>query len=172
MRNRRAGAILLLTAVLVVAVLGLTILARAGTSRAGGGHDHQSGAIRGAGTSIVRGGTGPQTFAPVLTKFGFSWVDGKGGFECLALASSVAAGKPGSGTFDTNAMYVTGSLSSDQVAKSSAVLTGTATVTGLGAGTDKAFTATVTRGGPGATLVLQISGLTFSEIVLEGEISF
>ena len=69
-------------------------------------------------------------------------------------------------------MYVTGSLSSVQVAKSSAVLTGTATVTGLGAGTDKAFTATVTRGGPGATLVLQISGLTFSEIVLEGEISF
>ena len=34
------------------------------------------------------------------------------------------------------------------------------------------FTATVTRGGPGATLVLEVSGLTFSEIVLEGEIRF
>src|SRR5712691_8158076 len=160
MRNRTASKILLLAAILVTAVLGLTILARAGTNAAGRGHDQQSGAIRGGGTSIVRGGTGPHAFSPVLTKFGFSWRDGKGGFECLALVPSVAAGKPGSGTFDTNAMYVTGSLSSAQVSASSAILTGTATVTGLGAGTDKPFTATVTRGGPGASLVLEVSGLT------------
>jgi hypothetical protein len=150
----------------------LTLFAPAGTSQPGEGHGQQSGVIRGAGTSIVRGGTGPHAFAPVLTKFSFSWRDGKGGFECLALVSSVAAGKPGSGNFDTNAMYVTGSLSSAEVSASSAVLTGTATVTGLGAGADMPFTATVTRGGPGATLVLDVSGLTFREIVLEGEISF
>jgi len=79
---------------------------------------------------------------------------------------------PGSGNFDTNAMYVTGALTSAQVRGQTAVLKGTATVTGLGAGTNAAFTATVTRGGPGATLVLEVSGLTFSEILLEGEISF
>jgi hypothetical protein len=52
------------------------------------------------------------------------------------------------------------------------VLEGTATVTGLGAGTDRPFTATVTRGGPGATLLLKVSGLTFDEIVLDGQITF
>src|SRR5207247_4966286 len=136
----------------VTAVLGVTILARAGTSQAGKADDQRSGAIRGAGTSIVRGGTGPHAFSPVLTKFGFSWRDGKGGFECLALVPSVAAGTPGSGNFDTNAMYVTGSLSSAWVQGQSAVLKGKATVTGLGAATDAPFTATITRGGPGATL--------------------
>jgi hypothetical protein len=45
-------------------------------------------------------------------------------------------------------------------------------VTGLGAGANKPFTATATRGGPGATLVLTVSGLTFSEIVLDGQIVF
>jgi hypothetical protein len=69
-------------------------------------------------------------------------------------------------------MYVTGTLTSAQARGQSAVLKGTATVTGLGAGTNAPFTATITRGGPGATLVLEISGLTFSEIVLEGEIRF
>jgi hypothetical protein len=101
-------------------------------------------------------GTGSPSFTPVMTKFGFSWRNGQGGFECLALAPSVAAGKPGSGNFDTNAMYVTGSLTSAQVRGQTAVLQGTATVTGLGAGTSAAFTATVTRGGPGATLVLVV----------------
>jgi hypothetical protein len=107
-----------------------------------------------------------------MTKFAFSWRGGKGGFECLALVPSVPAGKPGSGNFDTNAMYVTGSLNSVAVAGDSATLKGTATVTGLGAGSDRPFTATATRGGPGATLVLEVSGLTFSEIVLDGQIDF
>ena len=44
--------------------------------------------------------------------------------------------------------------------------------TGLGAGSDRPFTATVTRGGPGATLVLEVSGLTFREILLEGQFRF
>jgi hypothetical protein len=107
-----------------------------------------------------------------MTKFGFAWSDGRGGFECLALVPSVNAGKPGSGNFDTNAMYVTGSITSSQIEGQTAVLEGTATVTGLGAGTDRPFTATVTRGGPGATLLLKVSGLTFDEIVLDGQITF
>jgi hypothetical protein len=167
MSKRTISKLILLAAVAVAAASVWAILAQAGTTRS-----QQSGVIRGGGTTIVRGGTGPHSFTPVLTKFGFSWREGKGGFECLALVPSVAAGKPGSGNFDTNAMYVTGSLTSAQVNGDTAVLKGTATVTGLGAGTNEPFSATITRGGPGATLVLEVSGLTFSEILLEGEISF
>jgi hypothetical protein len=159
--------ILVVAVVLVAATFAWAMLAQASAT----GDEHAA-AVRGAGTSLVRGGTGSPSFTPVMTKFAFNWRDATGGFECLALVPSAAAGKPGSGDFDTNAMYVTGSLTSAQVRGQSAVLKGTATVTGIGAGTNAPFTATVTRGGPGATLVLEVSGLTFSEIVLEGEIRF
>ena len=129
-------------------------------------------AIRGAGTSILRGGTGAPSFVPVLTKFGFYWRGGEGAFECLALVPSAPAGAAASGNFDKNAMYVTGTISSAQVSDQTAVLKGTATVTGLGAGSNQPFTATATPGGPGATLVLTVSGRTFREIVLDGSISF
>ena len=129
-------------------------------------------AIRGAGTSMLRGGTGAPKFTPVITKFAFSYRGGQGGFECLALAPGAPAGKPGSGNFLTNVMYVTGPISSLRIAGDTAVMKGSASVTGLGAGANKPFTATVTRGGPGATVVLTISGLTFREIVLDGEIVF
>jgi hypothetical protein len=42
----------------------------------------------------------------------------------------------------------------------------------VGAGEDVPFRLTVRRGGPGTTAVLDVSGLVFKEIVLEGEISF
>ena len=102
--------------------------------------------VSGAGRTIIEGGTG-------------------GAFECLALA-------PGSesGSFEVNAMYVTGTVSSATVTGNTAVLHGTATVTGLGAGHNVPFTATVQAGGPGTTVVLEISGLTFHEILLEGQI--
>lgn len=158
---------LVVAAVAVVSLLAWAILAQARPEKLA-----RSGALRGAGISLVRGGTGAPSFAPVLTKFGFFWRDGGGGFECLALASSVQAGKPGSGNFDTNAMYVTGALASARIEGQTAVLQGTATVTGLGAGSDRPFTATITPGGPGATLVLKVSGLTFYEIVLDGQITF
>ena len=167
MLTTRLKRILVVAVVLVAATFAWTMLAQAKAT-----DDGHAPAIRGAGTSLVRGGTGSPSFTPVMTKFGFNWRDGTGGFECLALAPSVAAGKPGSGNFDTNAMYVVGSLTSAQVRGQTAVLQGTATVTGLGAATNAPFTATVTRGGPGATLVLEVSGLTFNEIVLEGEIRF
>jgi uncharacterized protein with beta-barrel porin domain len=167
MLTTRVKRIVVVAVVLVAATFAWTMLAQANAT-----DDGHAAAIRGAGTSLVRGGTGSPSFTPVMTKFGFNWRDGTGGFECLALVPSVAAGKPGSGNFDTNAMYVTGSLTSVQVRGQTAFLQGTATVTGLGAGTNAPFTATVTRGGPGATLVLEVSGLTFNEIVLEGEIRF
>jgi hypothetical protein len=107
-------------------------------------------------------------FTPLLTKVAFHWRGGSGRFECLALApASAPAGK--SGNFDTNVMYVTGPITSVSRSGHAIVLRGTSTVTGVGAGTDLPFTAAFTRGGPGATLVLEVSGLTFREILLEGQ---
>jgi hypothetical protein len=128
--------------------------------------------VRGGGTSIVAAGTGAPDFAPVITKVAFHWKQGEGRFECLALAPSQAAGSPGSGNFDTNAMYVTGEINSASVAGSAVVLKGSATVTGLGAGSNRPFTLTARRGGPGTRLVLEVSGLTFDETLLEGQIRF
>lgn len=159
--------IMLVATVAVVSTLAWAILAQARPE-----NHAPSDVIRGGGTSLVRGGTGAPSFIPVMTKFGVSWSNGRGGFECLALAPSTNPGKPGSGNFDTNAMYVTGSITSARIDGQTAVLEGTATVTGLGAGTDRPFTVTITRGGPGATLLLNVSGLTFDEIVLDGQIMF
>jgi hypothetical protein len=159
--------VLLVAAVAITALLAWAILAPARAE-----NRTPSDVIRGGGTSLVSGGTGAPSFDPVITKFGFSWNDGRGGFECLALVPSAAPGKPGSGNFDMNAMYVTGSITSARVEGPTAVLAGTATVTGLGAGAAKPFSVTVTRGGPGATLLLNVSGLTFAEIVLDGQITF
>jgi hypothetical protein len=167
MLNATRVRVLLVAAVAVTSLLAWAILAPAHAATR-----TPSDPMHGGGTSLVRGGTGPPSFAPVVTKFGFSWSDGQGGFECLALVPSANAGKPGSGNFDTNAMYVTGSITSARVDGPTAVLEGTATVTGLGAGSNKPFSVTVTRGGPGASLLLNVSGLTFAEIVLDGQITF
>ncbi len=155
--------------ILAIATIGIVltwaVLARAGSNST-------SGAVSGGGTSIVAGGTGAPTFKPIITKFAFVWRNGQGHFECLALAPSAAAGSAGSGNFDTNIMYVTGKITSAQSQEESTTLKGSATVTGAGAGTDRSFTFTVTRGGPGATLVLSVSGLTFNETLLDGQITF
>ncbi len=68
-------------------------------------------------------------------------------------------------------MYVTGPITSVSVEGTTAVFKGTASVTGLGAGSKVPFEATAVAGGSGTTLVLVISGLTFNEIVLEGQIT-
>jgi hypothetical protein len=68
-------------------------------------------------------------------------------------------------------MYVTGNVTSVVVSGHTAVLHGTATVTGLGAGHNLPFTAAVRAGGPGTTVTLEISGLTFHEILVEGQIN-
>jgi hypothetical protein len=127
--------------------------------------------VSGAGTSLIEGGTGSPSFHPVETTFAFHWSNGQGHFECLALTPSAAPGSAGSGTFDTNVMYVTGPITSVSVDGTTAVFKGTASVTGLGAGSNVPFVATAVAGGSGTTLVLVISGLTFNEIVLAGQIT-
>ena len=129
-------------------------------------------AVQGGATTTVAGGTGGTSPTPLITKLTFHWRDGVGHFECLALKPSADPGKAGSGNFDTNIMYVTGAITAVEINESTAVLTGLATVTGVGAGTNLPFTATAERGGPGTTFVLAISGLTFHETILEGQISF
>lgn len=127
--------------------------------------------VSGAGTSLIEGGTGTPSFHPVETTFAFHWSNGQGHFECLALTPSAPPGSAGSGNFDTNVMYVTGPITSVSVEGTTAVFKGTASVTGLGAGSNLPFVATARVGGPGTTLVLLISGLTFHEIVLAGQIT-
>lgn len=135
------------------------------------GEGHEK-ALHAGGTTLVTGGTGAPSFVPVTTRFGAHWRNGQGRLECLALAPSAPAGSPGSGLFDTNAMYVTGPITSVDFNGAVATLKGTATVTGLGAGSNLPFTAIAERGGPGTRFVLIVSGLTFDELVLEGEITF
>jgi hypothetical protein len=126
--------------------------------------------VHGAGTTILTGG-GPGT-APITTKIGINFENGSGNFDCLALAPTPAAGTQGSGIFHKNTMYVTGPITEVRFQGSSAVLTGTAAVTGVGAGSDVPFTVTADRGGPGTRVVLVVSGLTFVETMLEGSITF
>jgi hypothetical protein len=169
MVKRRVLKTLLVIGVVVGTVLLAALIVPSGTPADA---EDDGGSVRGAGTTMLEGGTGSPAFTPVITKVAFHWRAGAGDFECLALAPSKDAGSPASGNFDTNIMYVTGPITSADVDEHVAVLQGTATVTGVGAGSDRPFTATVTRGGPGATLVLDVSGLTFKEILLEGRFSF
>lgn len=156
----RWGIVAIVLAAITVVVLGI--------GQAGGAN---GAAVSGGGTTIVTGGTGAPDFTPVITKFAFHFREGEGRFDCLALAPDAASG-PGSGRFETNVMYVTGDITTATVSGNKAVFEGTATVTGIGAGTNVPFTASITRGGPGAKLVLEVSGLTFDETLLEGRISF
>lgn len=172
-RGRLSGAIvsrriwlLVVAALLAAALVGsATRSITAGAEREG---DHQ---VAGAGKTIIEGGTGAPAYIPVTTVLAFHSSGQSGDFECLALAPTGASGAPESGQFEVNAMYVTGKVSSVQVSGGTAVLTGTAVVTGLGAGPSQAFTFTVKAGGPGSTATLVISGMTFHEILLEGQIT-
>ena len=128
--------------------------------------------VRGAGRTIIQGGTGlAGGFVPVITTIAFhaerQGQGVSGDFECLAIAPAVPTGD-GSSQFTVNAMYVTGQITSVVVDGETATLKGTATITGLGAGTNVPFTFVVRKGGPGSTAVLTASGLTFHEILLEG----
>lgn len=137
------------------------------------GHDPQS-IAHGAGTTIIEGGTGSAGgFVPVFTTLAFH-VEQNGGavtgdFECFARVPANGTGA-GSAVFTVNAMYVTGRITGAVVNGDTATLTGTATITGLGAGTDVPFEIVVHRGGPGTTAVLSTAGLVFHEILVEGSI--
>ena len=68
-------------------------------------------------------------------------------------------------------MYVTGQITSVTVTRDMAILTGTAEITGLGAGSSVPFTFVVHKGGPGSAAVLTTEGsppLVFNETLLEG----
>jgi len=133
-----------------------------------GGHQ-----VAGAGKTIIEGGTGGAAPQPVITDLAFHANRQGGHFECLALAPTTTSGNPESGTFEVNVMYVTGTVTSMEVSDGTAVLKGTATVTGLGAGQNVTFTFTVIAGGPGTTATLTVSTLTFPfhEILLEGQVT-
>jgi hypothetical protein len=133
------------------------------------GEATKHGRVSGAGRTIIEGGTGGASPVPVTTLVAFH-ADSQGGdFECLAVAPPNAP-DPGSGEFTVNVMYVTGNVTSVEIGNGVATLRGTANVTGLGAG-QGAFTALVHPGGPGTTIRLEVSGLTFREILVEGHIS-
>jgi hypothetical protein len=141
-------------------------------------HDDEDPGIlaRGAGTTIIHGGTGQSGgFVPVLTTLAFhaerSGGGVRGSFECLALVPAAATGA-GSGQFVVNAMYVTGEITGGWVSGDTATLTGTSTITGLGAGSDVPFTFVVRRGGPGTTAVLTVNTLSspFHEVLVQGSI--
>jgi hypothetical protein len=139
------------------------------------GSNSQSATLaRGAGTTIIQGGTGSAGgFLPVLTTLAFH-AEQQGGvvtgdFECLARAPESGTGT-GSAQFTVNAMYVTGRITGATLSGDTAALKGVATITGLGAGTNVPFEIVVQRGGPGATAVLTTAGLVFHEILVEGSI--
>ena len=130
---------------------------------------------RGGGTTIIEGGTGKSGgFVPVVTTVGFhaerSAGTVTGNFECLAKAPQNATGA-GSAQFTVNVMYVTGQITAVTVTHDTATLTGTAEITGLGAGSSVPFTFTLHTGGPGSAAVLTTEGsthLVFHETLLEG----
>lgn len=137
--------------------------------------DNDNGQIaRGAGTTIIHGGTGSPNFVPVITTIAFHAERSGGGvtgeFECLALAPDQANG-PGSGQFTVNAMYVVGKVTGASVHDDTATLTGTADITGLGVGTNVPFTFVVHKGGPGSAAELTVNSLPtlpFHEILVQG----
>src|SRR5260370_33134593 len=129
--------------------------------------------VRGAGTTILEGGTGSPDFVPVLTQVAFhvEIVDGAviGNFVCLALAPPKAAG-PTSGHFNTNVMYVTGAVQSVAIDGDTIRIGGGSDCTGIGAGSNVPFSAEIRKGGPGASVVLT-AGATqqvFRETLLNG----
>jgi hypothetical protein len=139
-----------------------------------GNESHDTMIARGGGTTIIHGGTGAPDFVPVITTIAFNASRNSNGvsgsFECLAKAPEAGSG-PTSAQFTVNAMNVTGQITGATVIGDTATLTGTATVTGLGAGSNVSFTFVVQQGGPGATSVLTVGTLPtlpFNEILVQG----
>ena len=136
------------------------------------GNDN-GGIARGAGTTIIHGGTGAPNFVPVITTIAFhaerSGAGVTGELDCLALAPPPLGTGPGNGQFTENAMYVAGKVTAS-VQNDTATLTGIADITGLGAGTNVPFTFVVHKGGPGSAAVLTVNSLTFPfhEILVHG----
>jgi hypothetical protein len=170
--SSRLSVVSLLMILFIVGALSLGIFARPGSDLSPTG----TVIARGGGTTIIQGGTGAAGgFEPVLTTIAFhaEKQDGAvtGGFECLARApEATATGAAGSAQFTVNVMYVTGQITGAVVSSDSTTLTGTANITGLGAGSNVSFTFELRKGGPGAKSVLKVASLSapFNEILIEG----
>ena len=168
--SSRGSLICLLMVLFTAGAFSLVIFGRSGSDSSPSGKV----IARGGGTTIIQGGTGAAGgFMPVLTKIAFHAEKQAGAvtgaFECLALAPEAATG-PTSAQFTVNAMYVTGQVTGAVVDGGAAILTGTANITGIGAGSNVSFTFEVRKGGPGATSVLRVASLPnpFNEILIEG----
>lgn len=154
-------------------ILALALLLSARTVSVRSSGDSAGLIARGGGTTIIHGGTGSPAFVPVITTIAFHATRNSnsvtGSFECLAEAPEAGTG-PNSAQFTVNAMYVTGQITEASVRGDTATLTGTANITGLGAGSGVSFTLVVQKGGPGATSVLTVATLPtpFHEILLNG----
>ena len=172
MLGRPSSSRLIAVGVLVVASCFVLLPTRTVSGRVS---DDANGQVaRGAGTTIIQGGTGSPDFIPVLTTLAFH-AERQGGivtgaFECLARAPENSTGS-GSAQFTVNAMYVVGTVVGATVSRDTATLTGHASITGLGLGTNVPFTFAVRRGGPGSTAVLTVNtlpALPFHEVLLDG----
>lgn len=128
---------------------------------------------RGAGTTLLEGGSGPPDYMPVFTKVAFhvEIVDGvvTGAFECLALGPSSVKGA-GSGNFSDNIMYVTGAVETARAEGDTIRISGNSECTGIGAGSNVPYEAVIQKGGPGATIWLRAGTppQVFKEILVEG----
>lgn len=158
---------------LVLASCVLTVLLSTRTV-AGQDSENPAGSIaRGAGTTIIHGGTGSPGFIPVITTVAFHAERSNGGvtgeFDCLALAPEAATGAH-SGQHTVNAMYVVGKITGASVHQDVVTLTGVSDITGLGVGTNVPFTFIAHRGGPGAAAILTVNSLSFpfNEILVQG----
>jgi len=159
---------------LLILITGTGLAAVFSPRSASGGESPDRIIARGGGTTIIHGGTGSPGFVPVITTIAFhatrSGNSATGSFECLAKAPEAATGSQ-SAQFTVNAMYVTGQITGASVHGDTATLTGTANITGLGAGSNVSFTFVVEKGGPGSTSVLTVGTLPtlpFHEILLDG----
>src|SRR5258708_20405294 len=149
---------------LVLASCVLTMLLSTRTV-AGRDSENPAGLIaRGAGTTMIHGGTGSPGFIPVITTVAFHAERSNGGvtgaFDCLAFAPEATTG-PHSGQLTVNAMYVVGKITGASVHEDIVTLTGVSDITGLGVGTNVPFTFIAHRGGPGASAILIVNSLTF-----------
>jgi hypothetical protein len=159
---------------LLVLTIGIGLVMAFSLRSASGGESHDGIIAEGAGTTIIHGGTGAPGFVPVLTTVAFhaqrTGGHVTGSFDCLALAPEDSVGSK-SAQFTVNAMYVIGQVTGVTVSGDTATLTGTSEITGLGAGSNVAFTFVVKKGGPGAPAVLTVNTLPaspFNEVLVEG----
>lgn len=130
--------------------------------------------VVGGATTIIKGRTDAPDLTPTIATLGVNAERDGGSLECVAFVSSAAPGKPGSGVFDKQIMYLTGTINSIEVSGTDpdfiAFVRGTATVTGLGAGKGVPLEGTIHSGGPGVSFELKFSGLTLNGIVTDGSI--